>query len=104
MSDRLSVTISGGVADVRLNRPDKMNALDDAMFEALIATGERLKAELSSSRRTSAPSAKDAGTQLSAIWRAMPIKPAALTTAMTTFRRRQASTAVTTTVGSIHTQ
>ena len=30
--------------------------------------------------------------------------PAALTTAMTTFRRRQASTAVTNTVGNIHTQ
>ena len=36
MSDRVAVTIENGVADVRLNRPDKMNALDDAMFEALI--------------------------------------------------------------------
>jgi len=45
MSDRLSVTVSGGVADVRLNRPDKMNALDDEMFDALIAMGERLKTE-----------------------------------------------------------
>ncbi len=45
MSDRLTVTFSGGVADVRLNRPDKMNALDDEMFEALVAMGERLKAE-----------------------------------------------------------
>ncbi len=45
MSDRISVTISGGVADVRLNRPDKMNALDDEMFAALVATGERLKTE-----------------------------------------------------------
>ena len=43
--DRISVTIEGGVADVRLIRVDKMNALDDAMFEALIATGERLKTE-----------------------------------------------------------
>jgi enoyl-CoA hydratase/carnithine racemase len=43
--DRISVTIEGGVADVRLIRVDKMNALDDAMFSALIATGERLKTE-----------------------------------------------------------
>lgn len=43
--DRISVTIEGGVADVRLIRTDKMNALDDAMFSALIETGERLKTE-----------------------------------------------------------
>lgn len=45
MNDRISVDIQGGVADVRLIRTDKMNALDNAMFEALITTGERLKAE-----------------------------------------------------------
>jgi enoyl-CoA hydratase/carnithine racemase len=45
MSDRITVTIEGGVADVRLVRVDKMNALDDAMFEALVETGERLKTE-----------------------------------------------------------
>jgi enoyl-CoA hydratase/carnithine racemase len=39
------VDIQGGVADVRLVRTDKMNALDDAMFSALIETGERLKSE-----------------------------------------------------------
>lgn len=43
--DRISVTIENGVADVRMIRTDKMNALDDAMFTALIATGERLKTE-----------------------------------------------------------
>lgn len=43
--DRISVTIENGVADVRLVRVDKMNALDDAMFSALIETGERLKAD-----------------------------------------------------------
>ncbi|MDP1736893.1 MAG: crotonase/enoyl-CoA hydratase family protein [Caulobacter sp.] len=43
--DRISVTIENGVADVRLIRVDKMNALDDAMFSALIETGERLKTE-----------------------------------------------------------
>ena len=43
MNDRVTVDIQGGVADVRLVRADKMNALDDAMFAALIETGERLK-------------------------------------------------------------
>ncbi|WP_367394654.1 crotonase/enoyl-CoA hydratase family protein [Cupriavidus sp. Agwp_2] len=41
-NERIIVTIEGGVADVRLNRPDKMNALDQAMFDALIETGEQL--------------------------------------------------------------
>ncbi len=45
MEDRITVDIQDGVADVRLVRVDKMNALDDAMFEALIKTGERLKTE-----------------------------------------------------------
>lgn len=47
MNDRVTVDIQGGVADVRLVRVDKMNALDDAMFAALIETGERLKADRS---------------------------------------------------------
>jgi enoyl-CoA hydratase/carnithine racemase len=45
MSDRVSVTITDGVADVRLVRADKMNALDAAMFEALVKTTERLTNE-----------------------------------------------------------
>ena len=45
MNDRVAVDIQGGVADVRLVRADKMNALDDAMFSALIETGERLKGQ-----------------------------------------------------------
>ncbi len=44
---RITVTMDGGVADVRLSRPDKMNALDAAMFEALVDTGERLAADRS---------------------------------------------------------
>jgi len=43
MSDRVTCKVEGGVADVRLNRPDKINALDPAMFEALVETGEALK-------------------------------------------------------------
>ena len=42
---RVTVTLDGGVADVRLNRPEKRNAIDPAMFEALVAAGERLKTE-----------------------------------------------------------
>lgn len=45
MDERITVQMKDGVADVRLVRTDKMNALDDAMFSALIDTGERLKAE-----------------------------------------------------------
>ena len=45
MNDRVTVEIEEGVADVRLVRSDKMNALDNAMFEALVETGERLKTQ-----------------------------------------------------------
>ena len=45
MNDRVTVDIRDGVADVRLVRTDKMNALDNAMFAALVETGERLKTE-----------------------------------------------------------
>ena len=45
MSDRLQVTIESGVADVRLNRPEKMNALDAGMFSALVDTAESLAAD-----------------------------------------------------------
>jgi enoyl-CoA hydratase/carnithine racemase len=43
MDDRIRVSFDRGVADVRLVRGDKMNALDDPMFDALRRTGERLK-------------------------------------------------------------
>ena len=42
---RVTITIADGVADVRLNRPDKRNALDPAMFVGLVGAGERLKSE-----------------------------------------------------------
>ena len=41
----VEIAIADGVADVRLNRADKMNALSPAMFDALIAAGERLASE-----------------------------------------------------------
>ncbi|HSZ75292.1 MAG TPA: crotonase/enoyl-CoA hydratase family protein [Rhizomicrobium sp.] len=46
MTDRVTVNIENGVADVRLVRTDKMNALDLAMFHALIETGEMLKRDV----------------------------------------------------------
>lgn len=45
MEDRIKLELKDGVADVRLTRADKMNALDDAMFSALIEMGERLKTQ-----------------------------------------------------------
>ena len=45
MDDRITMELKDGVADVRLTRADKMNALDDAMFSGLIEMGERLKIE-----------------------------------------------------------
>ena len=47
-NDRISITLdSQGIADVRLIRTDKMNALDAAMFDALIAAGRALFEERS---------------------------------------------------------
>jgi enoyl-CoA hydratase/carnithine racemase len=45
MSDRVTIEVEGGVADVRLNRPDKMNALDGAMFAALVEAGDHVAAD-----------------------------------------------------------
>jgi len=42
MNDRVSIALEAGVADVRLTRSDKMNALDPAMFDAITAAIARL--------------------------------------------------------------
>ena len=47
MEDRIRLSITDGIADVRLNRADKMNALDPAMFMAIADTGARLKEDTS---------------------------------------------------------
>jgi enoyl-CoA hydratase/carnithine racemase len=47
MTDRIHLAITDGIADVRLNRADKMNALDPAMFKAIAETGARLKGDTS---------------------------------------------------------
>lgn len=43
MSERVRIDIENHVATVTLNRPDKNNAIDMAMFEALIDAGDSLK-------------------------------------------------------------
>jgi enoyl-CoA hydratase/carnithine racemase len=45
MNDRVTISIEDGVADVRFVRTDKMNALDDKMFDAIIEAGTTLKAD-----------------------------------------------------------
>ncbi len=40
---RVTITIEDHVADVRMNRPDKINALDGAQFAAIVDAGESLK-------------------------------------------------------------
>jgi enoyl-CoA hydratase/carnithine racemase len=42
IKDRVSIELKDGVADVRLIRADKMNALDPAMFEGIIEAGVEL--------------------------------------------------------------
>lgn len=44
---RVLVSIEGGVAHVRLNRPDKHNGVDVALIEELIAVARRLKRDKS---------------------------------------------------------
>ena len=47
MSDRVTVRIDRGVADVRLNRPDKLNALDADVILGLVDAGDRLARDTS---------------------------------------------------------
>ncbi|MGY6534451.1 MAG: crotonase/enoyl-CoA hydratase family protein [Pararhodobacter sp.] len=41
-NERLIITIEDGIAEVALNRPEKLNAMDEAMFAALSAAGDAL--------------------------------------------------------------
>lgn len=43
IENRVTFTFDQGIADVRMNRADKRNALDNAMFTSLAAVGEFLK-------------------------------------------------------------
>jgi enoyl-CoA hydratase/carnithine racemase len=48
MNDRIeSIRHADGVVELQLARADKMNALDPAMFDALIAAGEALRGDTS---------------------------------------------------------
>ncbi len=40
--DLVTIALADGVADVRLNRPDKYNALSPEMFRAIVAAGDQL--------------------------------------------------------------
>jgi enoyl-CoA hydratase/carnithine racemase len=42
-NDRVKINVSNGIADVRMTRADKRNALDGPMFSALARAGEELK-------------------------------------------------------------
>jgi enoyl-CoA hydratase/carnithine racemase len=45
VDDRVTITmLDGGIADVRMNRPDKMNALDPAQWDAITGAIDRLNA------------------------------------------------------------
>lgn len=43
--DRVSLSVADGVAQVRLARPDKMNALDGRMFRSIVAAGDAVAAD-----------------------------------------------------------
>ncbi|HEV7722473.1 MAG TPA: crotonase/enoyl-CoA hydratase family protein [Iamia sp.] len=45
--DRVTVTVTDGVAEVVLSRPEKMNALDGRMFASLVAAGDQVAADRS---------------------------------------------------------
>ena len=47
MNSTISYQVTDGIANVILNRPDKMNALNKDLFEAIIATGEAIKEDKS---------------------------------------------------------
>ena len=40
---RVTLNITNHIADIKLNRPEKMNALDQDMFKAIVEAGESIK-------------------------------------------------------------
>ena len=42
MTELVTIDVADGVADVRLNRPDKYNALSPEMFKAIVTAGDEL--------------------------------------------------------------
>ena len=47
MNERIHIDVQDGIADVRLDRPEKLNALDSAMFRSLVEAGESLAGDRS---------------------------------------------------------
>jgi enoyl-CoA hydratase/carnithine racemase len=47
MTERVRTSVRDGIADVRLNRPEKLNAIDPAMFAALREAGRSLASDRS---------------------------------------------------------
>ena len=47
INERILLSTKDGIANVVLSRADKMNAIDKKMFEALVQTGEQIKADKS---------------------------------------------------------
>ncbi len=47
MAPRVTISVDEGVADVRLARPDKLNALDTPMLDGILRAGEQLAADRS---------------------------------------------------------
>jgi len=47
VTDRVRVETEGGVAHVRMNRPDKKNALDGRMFDALLSAAREIREDAS---------------------------------------------------------
>jgi len=45
--DRVTVEVTDGVADVRLDRPDKLNAMDGPLFDALVEAADTLAGDTS---------------------------------------------------------
>ena len=44
MSERVTISVENHIADVRFNRPEKMNALDGEQIDAIVEAGEKLAA------------------------------------------------------------
>ena len=42
MSERVTIKVENHIADVRFNRPEKMNALDGEQVDAIVEAGEKL--------------------------------------------------------------
>ncbi len=47
VNERVTIEVSDGIADVRLDRPDKLNAMDGPMFDALVEAADTLAADTS---------------------------------------------------------